>query len=701
MNKILKILAVILLSISPICLYAQVDENTTTKSGGWRIDNGTNYALEYFENNVSLSNKYSTTNVTYSNFTNLQGQITIETNRAYNAETNIQNNLNIAIEGASNALYIVYTNLQGKINIETNRAYNAETNIQNNLNIASNALNSVDTNLQAQINIETNRAYNSETNIQNNINIASNSLHIVDTNLQDQINIETNRAYNAETNIQNNLNIASNAVNIAITSEVGRAEQAESALNTAVSNRVLKSGDIMIGNLKGPSALVTNDYTTLQDLLNAIGNINVLYASTNKSFGFTNYYDARTFIPTHADTVITNIGVTNGQYLAKWISNTNLITRINKGTAIISGRMRITTSVGGKTLIVKPELYIRYADTTEPELFTGGQPITLSSTLTTYLMSIDCSSNVFIPIDARIVVKYKVVSQNNNPDWEFNCGSNLLNSCSLPSISVVTVAETNYASRAEMNAETNRAYNAETNIQNNLNIASNALNSVDTNIQYQITNKESGTNWSKYRSLQHIDMGGFSITNLGTNSIIFEDGTIINSSSVSNWNISMTNVDNLYGPTGFAYFSNNTLTITHGTNGGGAGIDTNMSYTMANGTTQSVDTLIISNTNGVRQVVTAMQDPLFDGLTYGRKNGAWFNFGLADILAATNSINIVANAALPKSGGILTGGVTGTVITANSYNFTNSTIMNCGAIGGTNGVYWTYNGTNYWILFVP
>jgi len=67
---------------------------------------------------------------------------------------------------------------------------------------------------------------------------------------------------------------------------------------------------------------------------------------------------------------------------------------------------------------------------------------------------------------------------------------------------------------------------------------------------------------------------------------------------------------------------------------------------------------------------------------------------------ATNAQE-TANAALPKVGGILSGSVTGTVFTANTYNFTNSTVMNCGVLNGTNGAYWTWNGTNYWVLFVP
>jgi hypothetical protein len=70
---------------------------------------------------------------------------------------------------------------------------------------------------------------------------------------------------------------------------------------------------------------------------------------------------------------------------------------------------------------------------------------------------------------------------------------------------------------------------------------------------------------------------------------------------------------------------------------------------------------------------------------------------LASNVAA--SANTTAGNAVPKVGGTMTGALTGTVLTANSYNFTNTTLMDCGTLGGTNGVFWTSNLTNYWLLF--
>jgi len=47
---------------------------------------------------------------------------------------------------------------------------------------------------------------------------------------------------------------------------------------------------------------------------------------------------------------------------------------------------------------------------------------------------------------------------------------------------------------------------------------------------------ESGTNWSKYPAIQNVDLGKHSITNIGTNSIVFEDGTVLRPGDIFTWN---------------------------------------------------------------------------------------------------------------------------------------------------------------------
>lgn len=69
---------------------------------------------------------------------------------------------------------------------------------------------------------------------------------------------------------------------------------------------------------------------------------------------------------------------------------------------------------------------------------------------------------------------------------------------------------------------------------------------------------------------------------------------------------------------------------------------------------------------------------------------------ILDLQSATNSLNIVANAALPATGGTMTGAITmGTNAIAVG---TNALAMYGGRLNGTQGVYWTHSETNFWIL---
>ncbi len=70
--------------------------------------------------------------------------------------------------------------------------------------------------------------------------------------------------------------------------------------------------------------------------------------------------------------------------------------------------------------------------------------------------------------------------------------------------------------------------------------------------------------------------------------------------------------------------------------------------------------------------------------------------------AYTNTAALAA-AALPKAGGTMTGDIDfGAHSPTNvaTVGFTNGWTHNVGALNGTNGAYWTANGTNWWILFV-
>jgi hypothetical protein len=210
-------------------------------------------------------------------------------------------------------------------------------------------------------------------------------------------------------------------------------------LQTDISSRILRAGDTMTASLKGPNATETNDYVTLDDLASALGGLSVLYASTNRTL--TNgYYDARTFMPTHSNSTISVGSVTTGQYLAQWASNTGIVTTLRHGIAVITSRQRITTTSGGRSLTVKPELYLLYADGTIPELLETSQTISLNATMTDYETSIDCPTNVMVPSDARIVIKWKATAASaTTPTWEFMTGSNLVIACRLPTASPLAV----------------------------------------------------------------------------------------------------------------------------------------------------------------------------------------------------------------------------------------------------------------------
>ncbi len=297
MNRLFKIL-ILNFFLTAIC-NAQIDENTVSKNNNWRIDNGTNYAKEFVENGVALSNKYYPTNSAHSDFTNLQTQINNETNRAYNVETNLQGQINNETNRAYNAETNIQNNLNvyktevglstndivNKINNETNRAFNAETNIQNNLDVyktqvelstndiinkinneTNRAYNS-ETNIQTQLNNETNRAYNAETNIQNNLDVYKTQVELSTNDIINIINNETNRAYNSETNIQNNLNVYKTEVDLStndivnkINNETNRAYSSETNLQAQINNETNRAYNVET-NLQGQVTTIdTNVY---------------------------------------------------------------------------------------------------------------------------------------------------------------------------------------------------------------------------------------------------------------------------------------------------------------------------------------------------------------------------------------------------------------------------------------------------------
>ena len=71
----------------------------------------------------------------------------------------------------------------------------------------------------------------------------------------------------------------------------------------------------------------------------------------------------------------------------------------------------------------------------------------------------------------------------------------------------------------------------------------------------------------------------------------------------------------------------------------------------------------------------------------------------------TNLNNVIATNELQANSLKLTGGnadfSTGEATNISVMGFTNGVTQNVGALNGTNGIYWTCNETNYWLLFSP
>ena len=233
--------------------------------------------------------------------------------------------------------------------------------------------------------------------------------------------------------------------------------------------------------------------------------------------------------------------------------------------------------------------------------------------------------------------------------------------------------ETNRAYSIETNLqdqitiETNRAYTAETNLQYNIEISSNALHSVETNLQDQIT-IETNRAYTAETNLQG-------------------QVTILNDNA-------MTNLVNAYGATGTASYVSNTLTITHGTIGlyGESNIirridGTDIYFGAPDLATKAVMTIVsnaaIAYADSVGTIVSNASLAYSDSV------------GTVVSNAYTNTA-VLAAAALPKTGGTMTG-----PIGMGHYSITNlAGLSSTNMINGTNYIplYNPINGSNYYLL---
>jgi len=126
---------------------------------------------------------------------------------------------------------------------------------------------------------------------------------------------------------------------------------------------------------------------------------------------------------------------------------------------------------------------------------------------------------------------------------------------------------------------------------------------------------------------------------------------------------------------------------------------------------------------GVGQVIGELTDSLIGdpkvapnstlrsgNLTEPQSLGVNYIIKYADVLATSLQTVVPLDGSVPMTGGLNTPSlqITGTdglnmgsknITNTVSIYFTNSTVMNCGILNGTNGVYWTIGTNEYWMLF--
>lgn len=140
----------------------------------------------------------------------------------------------------------------------------------------------------------------------------------------------------------------------------------------------------------------------------------ILYNITNL-YENTNYYIAAGTTNTSGSQVRTYAAVTNNQYLGGGIISTQFFTQI-QSPVTINAYLGLQTGAG-RTLTIKPEIYYTYDGGTNlaGDWDCGGQAITTTQALYTFSIPFP-TYNATNSRGFQIVRRFKVASQNNNPD---------------------------------------------------------------------------------------------------------------------------------------------------------------------------------------------------------------------------------------------------------------------------------------------
>ena len=167
----------------------------------------------------------------------LHNEIVTETNRAKQAEQQLQTNIN----NESTAREQADTTLQNNINAEKTARENADTALQNSINAEKTAREQADTTLQNNINAEKTARENADTALGERITAETTARQQADTALQNSINAEKTAREQADTTLQNNINAektarenADTALGERITAETTARQQADTNLQNSI-----------------------------------------------------------------------------------------------------------------------------------------------------------------------------------------------------------------------------------------------------------------------------------------------------------------------------------------------------------------------------------------------------------------------------------------------------------------------------------
>ena len=204
-----------------------------------------------------------------------------EKERAIQAETNLQTNINVE----TNERRIDVSNLQTNINTETNERRIDVSSLQTNINAETNERRAENSELRNKIETEKEERISDISNLQNNINVETNERKIDVSNLQTNINAEIERATAAEEAIKEQLSDYSDFPT-QLQAEIERATAAEEAINSKIDDEIkpeldkaVKYVNVPIEGMPERKAIVLSNHDLILGTLTSGGTVNLAMVS--------------------------------------------------------------------------------------------------------------------------------------------------------------------------------------------------------------------------------------------------------------------------------------------------------------------------------------------------------------------------------------------------------------------------------------